>query len=84
MNIILSVLTIAMGHYLWNCLRDTCTTKKSKDVIAYETQKYKEMMDDVLASSVPPPPSPDSSFLSTEEREQMVKELRELATFPDE
>jgi uncharacterized membrane protein YdfJ with MMPL/SSD domain len=91
-NTILSIITVILIHYLWEYLKDTYTTKRTKDVVGYQTQKYRDIMDELLASSTSPTQSvieePEYQenaidFLSPEYRARMVQELKDLATFDD-
>ena len=43
-SIILSVVVIYGGHYTWNMIKDTYSTKKTKDLVNTQIQKYKKMM----------------------------------------
>ncbi len=77
-NLALSIAIIFMCHHLWNYFRDTYTPKKSKDLVSYQTQKYKSMMEEVLANSKPDPPSTENEYISDEDKQRMIQELREL------
>jgi hypothetical protein len=67
-------------HYLWNYLKDTYTTKKTKDLVGFQTEKYKQIVNELLEKREP---STDflsngglsSGFLNHEEKEKMSAEL---------
>jgi len=85
-NTILSIITVIIAHHLWEYLKDTYTTKRTKDVVGYQTQKYRDIMDELLASQNQQPieePESTFEFLSPEDRARMVQELKDLATFDD-
>ena len=46
-NIVISILMIYFIHSIWNYLRDTYTTKKTKDLVNSQIQKYKNMMEEL-------------------------------------
>jgi cell division protein FtsB len=50
-NIILSVAVIYCGHYAWNLIKDTYSTKKTKDLVNTQIQKYKKMMAEMQESN---------------------------------
>ena len=47
-TIFFSILLIAMFHYLWNYLKDIYSTKKTRDLVGSQTQKYKNVLDEIL------------------------------------
>lgn len=51
-NITVSVLLIYSGHYLWNHIKDTYSTKKTKDLVNTQIQKYKKMMKEIQDNGV--------------------------------
>lgn len=75
-NIIISFIVIYFIHNLWNYLRDTYTVKKTKDLVDFQTKKYREMLDSGMNSS---PTSSDNysspDFISEEDKEWMIQEL---------
>jgi hypothetical protein len=46
-NIIISIIIIVLIHYLFNYLKDTYTTKKTKDLVKTQTEKYKIILDEM-------------------------------------
>ena len=47
-NIIISIIIIILIHYLFNYLKDTYTTKKTKDLVKTQTDKYKTILDEMI------------------------------------
>jgi len=75
-NIILSILIIYGGHYLWNQIKETYSTKKTKDLVNTQIQKYKKMMAEIQneANSVTSNPA----FLNDDEKINMNHRLMEF------
>jgi predicted PurR-regulated permease PerM len=46
-NIIISIIIIFIAHSLWNHIQNTYSTKKTKDLIGSQIQKYKSMMEEL-------------------------------------
>jgi hypothetical protein len=46
-NIIISILIIFIAHSLWNYIKNTYSTKKTKDLIGSQIQKYKTMLEEI-------------------------------------
>ncbi len=47
-NIIISITIIILIHYLFNYLKDTYSTKKTKDLVKTQTEKYKTILDEMM------------------------------------
>lgn len=63
---IISLLIIALLHYFWNYLKDTYTTKKTKDLVKTQTEKYKAILDEMLENRGPAKNNVDDIFLQKE------------------
>jgi len=46
-NIIISILIIFIAHSLWTYIKNTYSTKKTKDLIGTQIQKYKAMLEEI-------------------------------------
>ena len=57
-NIIISIFAIYIIHSLWNYLKDTYTTKKTKDLVNSQIQKYKNMMEEIQQQKTSSPQDP--------------------------
>ena len=46
-KIFVSLIIIITGHQLWNWLKDNYSTKKTKDLVGSQIQKYKTILQDI-------------------------------------
>ena len=46
-KIMISISIILLGHWFWNYLKDTYTTKKTKDLVNIHVEKYKKIVDEI-------------------------------------
>jgi len=71
-NIIVSVLLIYILHTLWNYLLEMCSTKKKKNLVKIQNDKYA-----AIVNSVPIIDTEDTSLLGMTEEElaQMQQDL---------
>ena len=46
-RIVISILIIYGLHQIWEYLKDTYSTKKTKDLVNTQIQKYKKMMNEI-------------------------------------
>ena len=45
-------------HFLWNYIKDTYSTKKTKDLVNPQIEKYKQLLDEAIQNQIQiPPPS---------------------------
>jgi len=51
-NIIVSIIIILIIHYLWNYLKDTYSTKKSRDLVNIQIDKYKKILDNIQNNQI--------------------------------
>ena len=70
-NVILSILVIYSGHYFWKYIKDTYSTKKTKDLVNVQIQKYKKIMTEMQNNNNKP-------FISNEEKLEMDMRLLEF------
>ena len=75
-NIFISIIIIYGIHLFWNYLKDTYSTKKTKDLVNTQIQKYKIMVDEIQQSN--PVLSSQSSTFTELEKQNMDKELTEF------
>ncbi len=80
LNLIASILCVSLLHYLWNYFRDKYTVKKTRDIVGVQTEKYKEMMADILnhQQKQQMPAQDEYEYISPEDKENMLRELRLL------
>jgi len=50
LNIIISLIIIYLCHQLWEYLKNTFSTKITKDLATSQIQKYKQMMEELRES----------------------------------
>ncbi len=77
-NILLSLAIIVFAHYIWDHLKNTYSTKKQKNLVDFQTNKYKAIIEELRENRVvvaKPSIEEEDVFLSPEEKEWMVKEL---------
>jgi len=67
-QIIFSLFIIFIIHYFYNYIKDTYSTKKTKDIVGFQVQKYQEIIQEMQRSN----------FIPTEDQERMKSELLEL------
>jgi len=44
----ISLLIIISVHYLWNYIKDTYSERKTKDLVGFQTQKYKSILSELI------------------------------------
>jgi hypothetical protein len=73
-NIAMSISFIYLGHYLWNYIKDTYSTKKTKDLVNTQIQKYKKMMVEIQENNN----TNNESFLNDNEKVVLDQRLMEF------
>ena len=69
-QIIFSLFLIFIIHYVYNYLKNTYSTKKTKDLVGFQVQKYQEIIQELQNNN--------NGFIPTDDQAQMQKELLEL------
>ena len=69
-NIIASILLIYSSHYLWTYIKDKYSTKKTKDLVNTQIQKYKKMMKEMQDNGTKP-----EVFLDDVEKKDLDEKL---------
>jgi hypothetical protein len=77
MNIVLSIIIILIGQYIWNYFRDNYTAEKTKNLVNIQAAKYKTIMEQLESSSDVREQrlTEDKNFLTEEDKEWLQKEL---------
>lgn len=70
----MSVLIIYGIHSIWNYLKDTYSTKKTRDLVNSQISKYKRLIEDIQSNQ----PASVPLFENQEEKEAMQNELAEF------
>jgi len=72
-QIFISIIIIFSIHYLYNYFKNTYSTKKTKDIIGIQVQKYQDILNELQQNQ-----STNNTFLSDEEKTKMNDELSQL------
>ena len=67
-QIIFSLFLIFIIHYFYNYLKNTYSTKKTKDLVGFQVQKYQEIIQELQNNN-------NNGFIPTDDQAQMQKEL---------
>jgi hypothetical protein len=62
-------------HYLYEHIKNTYSTKIEKDIIGFQTQKYKDIMEEILQKESS---SPQPDFLNESQKQSIENDLAEL------
>jgi len=73
-TILFSLLIILAGHFLWNYLRDTYTTKKTKNLIHGQIEKYQKIIENMQHQT-----GPSDQFLNEKDQVDMNDDLSAFA-----
>jgi len=73
LTIIVSILIIYGGQYLWNNIITTYSTKKTKNLVDSQIQKYKKIIGEIQKNES----SQQDAFLTEEEKKNMDDSLTE-------
>lgn len=73
-TILISLLIILAGHFLWNYLRDTYTTKKTKNLIHGQIQKYQKIIEQMSQQS-----AKNEHFLNEKDAQELNDDLAAFA-----
>ena len=72
-TIIIYILVIYGGHYLWNTIVTKYSTKKTKNLVDSQIQKYKKIITEIQQNAGSQP----DNFLTEEEKRNMDESLTE-------
>jgi hypothetical protein len=73
-QILLSILIIFVVHQIWNYLKDTYSTRKTRDLVNSQITKYKRLIEDIQSNQSATVPL----FENQEEKVSMHNELTEF------
>jgi hypothetical protein len=82
LNIVLFAVFISMMHYAWNYVKDTYTTKKTKDIVNTQIKKYKDMFEKLEVSKPEFSPFPTEKEKQSMNRELLEYVNQELSSLP--
>ena len=72
-QIFISIIIIFSLHYLYNYFKNTYSTKKTKNIVDIQVQKYQDILNELQQNQ-----SPNNVFLTDEEKNKMNDELSKL------
>lgn len=78
LNIIISIIVIFIGDKIWNYIKNTYSTKKTKNLVNTQIQKYKKIMKGIQENNE------SNIFLNSSEKEIMDKRLTDFLKNIDE
>lgn len=85
-NLLLSILVIATAHSLWNYWNENYSPKRAKDLVGYQTKKYKDMMQELISTNQSQKESSSTInkkvYLCEDDRARMIADLQTLVTSP--
>ena len=70
-QIVISIIIIIILHYFYNYLKNTYSTKKTKDLVGFHIQKYQEILNEMQQQ-------PPIEFISEHDKEIINNELLDL------
>jgi hypothetical protein len=74
-TVIISLCIIACLHYLWIFIKENYSTKKTVDVIGFQTNKYKTILEELLQNTNINSPSKSNIFMDESEYQSLDNEL---------
>jgi hypothetical protein len=77
-TLIISVFIIFIIHSLWNYIKDTYSTKKTKDLVGYQTQKYKSILEEVIQNKKIDSENISNAFINEEQSYQLSNDLNQF------
>ena len=82
LNVIFSLLIIYSFHSGWNYLKDTYSTRKTKDLVNSQIEKYKKIaagkLEELSNMHAPIQEHDGADFLTEEEKQSMNDDLTEF------
>jgi len=73
-NIIISIIIILGVHYFWNYLKDTYSTKKTRDLVNIQIDKYKKILNDIQNNENNKIKDSKKTIFETEEEKQVMND----------
>jgi len=73
-NIIISIIIILGVHYFWNYLKETYTTKKTRDLVNTQIDKYKKILNDIQNNENNKIKDSKKTIFETEEEKQVMND----------
>jgi len=73
-NIIISIIIILGVHYFWNYLKETYTTKKTRDLVNIQIDKYKKILNDIQNNENNKMKDSKKTIFETDEEKQSMND----------
>jgi len=73
-QITISILIVWAGHHVWNYIKDTYSTKKTKDLVNVQVQKYKKMMQELQETTH----KPEIQYIQDSEKDLLDQRLTDF------
>ena len=77
-QILFSVLIVYSAHSCWNYLKDNYSTKKTKDIVNIQIEKYKKIMDELAVSKPTQLAESAQPFLNEIEKQSVYDDLAQF------
>ena len=77
-TIVISIMIIYIAHHVVQVLKNNYTTPKTKDIVGFQTKRYREMLEEVLEKrdfSEPSSQLDPKDFLGEDEKRHMHDDL---------
>jgi FtsZ-interacting cell division protein ZipA len=71
-TIIISFIIIILIHYLWNYIKDKFSYKRTKNLVDYQTKKYKEIINNMASQKE------ETTYINETEKKVMMDDLINL------
>jgi hypothetical protein len=82
-NAVFSLCIIIIIHYLWEYFKVNYTTRKTKHIVDTQTQKYRDIINEMHNTSNPPDMSyiggsTSDDYISEEDKTRMIHDLTQF------
>lgn len=79
-TIVFSIILIIIFHYVWNYIKDSYSTKRTKDLVGFQTEKYKSIVKEIIENRPQTTnynnlPDNPSSFFNANEKQSLDDDL---------
>lgn len=77
-TIVVSLCIIGLIDYLWNYIKDTYSTKKTKDLVGIQTEKYKTILNEMMQNKTNIQENEPHHFINDEQTQMMNDDLTQF------
>lgn len=82
-NIVLSIFIVLLLQYLWDYFKSVNSSRKTRDLVDFQTKKYREILKDMRDPTPNPHSNNPGEYISAEEKDKMVSELLSFIEISD-